>query len=783
MPLVAEYPNAEFEAFGASFLREVQELDSSSRNEIANALSSLGSSLLLTADASFGARLSFQTATQSPTSRVIGESIRFLGESIRSGDFDTNNLNLTSQDFLAAGIETGTDALIGAAVVAGAGAAFLLLPVAVTLPATILGVAAIAQLSALVPFAPLALPLIGKFVKGKVVDALKGVFGDEIESSINDFYDDAAGWLIDTVGSFADALRDQLIRLIDPIVLDLDGNGIELTGRVNSNVYFDMDGDGIKELTGWVSPTDGLLAIDGNANGQIDNINELIGDLGQSGFAELITYDLNNDRVINSTDAVWSQLRVWVDGNSDGMTDVGELRTLASLSIRAIDLNFTAVNFTAEGNRIHEQSVFEYTNGTTGLVADIWFDVSNVATDSDITLTGNVTIDDLPDIRGRGDVESLRSVMLSDGALTTLVSGFVAQNLSNLGNARAQVEQIIYRWAGVQSVEPAFRGGLFDGRKLAALEAFLGTDFFVQGSANPNAQALASLTAAWNALEDGILARLLLSGPLGDAVADSVVYVPEIDRLLTVQTPAELFDSFRNASPAGDGLAVAGYWAAVLPLAREIVQDVGGDTGSQAFSDAVSAALLDTGLVPFADLLDDGIVPLSVFSSVLRTEGVFRLTSGGDTLWLGAERHAILAGGGDDFVAVAQETTQSQHIDGGAGSDQLFGSAGNDWLDGGAGIDTMVGGAGNDTYTVDDAGDVVTELPGSGTDTVRSSVSYTLGNFIENMTLIGSSNITATGNVSDNALYGNAGANTITGGLGRDTLSGGSGADTPTSTL
>ena len=89
----------------------------------------------------------------------------------------------------------------------------------------------------------------------------------------------------------------------------------------------------------------------------------------------------------------------------------------------------------------------------------------------------------------------------------------------------------------------------------------------------------------------------------------------------------------------------------------------------------------------------------------------------------------------------------------------------------------MVGGAGNDTYVVDNAGDVVSEAFNSGSDLVRSSITYTLGANLENLTLIGSTAINGTGNGLDNIIVGNTGNNMIKGGLGNDTLTGNVGQD------
>ena len=120
-----------------------------------------------------------------------------------------------------------------------------------------------------------------------------------------------------------------------------------------------------------------------------------------------------------------------------------------------------------------------------------------------------------------------------------------------------------------------------------------------------------------------------------------------------------------------------------------------------------------------------------------------------------------------------------ENITGSAHADTLTGDGLANVIDGGAGADAMNGGAGNDTYVVDNLLDVITEALTGGTDLVKSFIDYSLlSSNLENLTLIGSDHIDATGNALANILTGNGGNNRLDGGVGTDTMIGGLGDDT-----
>ncbi|MET1411007.1 DUF5801 repeats-in-toxin domain-containing protein [Roseibium sp. HPY-6] len=167
----------------------------------------------------------------------------------------------------------------------------------------------------------------------------------------------------------------------DPIVLDLDGDGIELVSAA-AGVGFDHNNDGEVEQSGWVGKDDGLLVADLDGSGAIENGTEVFSEIFNGGsYADsleaLASLDANSDGVIDKNDAAFDTIKVWQDANSDGVTQEGELQSLEALGIEAISLEAESVYRDEEGNSIYAEGSFSKADGSTGSYAGVSFSVAS----------------------------------------------------------------------------------------------------------------------------------------------------------------------------------------------------------------------------------------------------------------------------------------------------------------------------------------------------------------------------------------------------------------------
>jgi hypothetical protein len=237
---------------------------------------------------------------------------------------------------------------------------------------------------------------------------------------------------------------------ISPIVLNLDSDVTNDVLSLNdSNSYFDMNAWGVANKTGWVSPTDGLLVSDFNANGQIDDVGELFGDKSyKNGFEQLrAEADSNNDGKIDSNDELYNTLKVWVDANGDGVAQNDELHSLKELDIASINLNHTAAGGKQGGDVIAAGS-YTKQDGTTGEARDYLFDVSM----KDSTYQGDYEITDeikalLPNINGFGSFKDLHVAMAIDSNLYQ----FVKDNMTDLNSMDTNFNTFMMKWSGLEA--------------------------------------------------------------------------------------------------------------------------------------------------------------------------------------------------------------------------------------------------------------------------------------------------------------------------------------------
>lgn len=162
-----------------------------------------------------------------------------------------------------------------------------------------------------------------------------------------------------------------------PIVLDLDADNAGLVSLGESKTRFDMNGDGVGDRTGWIEAGDALLALDRNGNGAIDGIDEISFVKDKAGartdLEGLAAFDSNGDGKLDGADARFVAFRAWRDGNANGVTDAGELLSLAEAGVVSISLTGTPTGETgtAGSNIVYNKGSFTRATGASGTLLDV----------------------------------------------------------------------------------------------------------------------------------------------------------------------------------------------------------------------------------------------------------------------------------------------------------------------------------------------------------------------------------------------------------------------------
>ncbi|MFB2804482.1 LamG-like jellyroll fold domain-containing protein [Microcystis sp. BLCC-F209] len=169
-----------------------------------------------------------------------------------------------------------------------------------------------------------------------------------------------------------------IAKSLDPLIIDLNNDGLQLISLENSSTRFDIDADGYAENTAWVSPQDGILTIDLNGDGIINNITEIFSEnygngTAKSGIEALTTLDSTKNGIISAADDQFNQILVWQDLNQDGISQPNELKTLTQHGITSINLNGLPTETIQDGNIIRTRSLFNRNDGTIGQIADVAF--------------------------------------------------------------------------------------------------------------------------------------------------------------------------------------------------------------------------------------------------------------------------------------------------------------------------------------------------------------------------------------------------------------------------
>ena len=245
---------------------------------------------------------------------------------------------------------------------------------------------------------------------------------------------------------------DGKYHYVDPLILDLNGNGIETNG-LEGGVQFELNTSGLQVKTGWVSSNDGLLVWDRNNDGHINDASELFGNhvlmnngsISQNGFAALSDLDTNKDNFVSSDDEAFKNLRVWRDLNQDGISQENELFTLNDLDIKLLNLNYSDVNTNLDnGNIISQIGAYEKNDGSSHVMGDVNFAIDITQTNREDTNLKDLNLTDLI-LFGRGRVSDLQMAAKGSGELRNIIEDY--KKLTSIADREAMLDKLIIQWA------------------------------------------------------------------------------------------------------------------------------------------------------------------------------------------------------------------------------------------------------------------------------------------------------------------------------------------------
>ncbi|MCF5826569.1 calcium-binding protein, partial [Pseudomonas syringae] len=462
-----------------------------------------------------------------------------------------------------------------------------------------------------------------------------------------------------------DEMFNAALNTVSPLILDLNGDGVKTLG-LSDTVYFDHNGDGFAEKTGWVGKDDGFLVWDRNQNGEIDNGGELFGSFSKlnngtnaaNGFLALQELDSNNDGKINSTDKSFSLLKVWKDGNSNGVVDNEELFTLTEAKVTELSTQYKNINSTdSNGNQALQAGSYTTSYGNSLQLTDIWFVTNQALTINLDTTTISENASKVPNLLGMGTVPDLRLAISQDS------SGYLESQLNAFYTSTENIKQhailreLIYSWSKVSDHAISSRGDYIDdARKLYSLESFLGIKFSQsagtnEGTGNPGPNAAAALMKTFDTLENFYYSSLMIEGE----------YKPLLSSIKLTYTDGRIgFDTDSFMTKLQEAYTSKGEKASEYLKSFSAVLLNAGDS----WPDLIEATRLK-GDANGTNFLKD----ISEFGRLISQ-------SNGSELYGSDANESFLGRLGNDYIY------------GGKGQDFLEGGGGNDYLSGDEGSDT-----------------------------------------------------------------------------------------------